>query len=235
MEQRPLRLGDLVDDYCPRERRVTNHAIVALVNDGIRQTRCTTCDTEHVFKGAKAPRRRKKEEDAGPLVTPEVEAAAADVSEPPAAPAPQPAPTNAPVNGAGTLAANANGNSTDPVNSAPADNATPDVVEEEGPARPEDNAWFVHRPLIRAQLPRTENDQPPPRPIPEFTMHQRSGRGFRDGQGWSNRNSNANGNTANGNAPGRSNGFRGPGRAPFGQGPDQGAGRPRRHGRKRPR
>ena len=26
MEQRPLRLGDLVDDYCPRERRVTNHA-----------------------------------------------------------------------------------------------------------------------------------------------------------------------------------------------------------------
>ena len=41
MEQRPLRLGDLVDDYCPRERRVTNHAIVAIVNDSIRQTRCT--------------------------------------------------------------------------------------------------------------------------------------------------------------------------------------------------
>src|SRR5262245_61791875 len=30
MEQRPLRLGDNVDDYCPRERRVTNHAIVAI-------------------------------------------------------------------------------------------------------------------------------------------------------------------------------------------------------------
>ena len=26
MEQRPLRLGDILDDYCPRERRVTNHA-----------------------------------------------------------------------------------------------------------------------------------------------------------------------------------------------------------------
>src|SRR5438067_811879 len=82
MEQRPLRLGDLVDDYCPRERRITNHAIVAIVNDGIRQTRCTTCDTEHVFKGAKAPRRRKKEED-GQLV-------ARDVDTPGTMPAPAP-------------------------------------------------------------------------------------------------------------------------------------------------
>ena len=38
MEQRPLRLGDIVDDYCPRERRITNHAIVALVGEDIRQT-----------------------------------------------------------------------------------------------------------------------------------------------------------------------------------------------------
>ena len=58
MEQRTLRLGDLVDDYCPRDRRITNHAIVAIVNDAVRQTRCMTCDTEHVFKGGKAPRRR---------------------------------------------------------------------------------------------------------------------------------------------------------------------------------
>ena len=33
MEQRPLRLGDIVDDYCPRERRITNHAIVAMVGE----------------------------------------------------------------------------------------------------------------------------------------------------------------------------------------------------------
>src|SRR5260370_36899228 len=59
MEQRPLRLGDLVDDYCPRERRITNHAIVAIVNGSIRQTRCTACDTEHTYKGAKVPRRRR--------------------------------------------------------------------------------------------------------------------------------------------------------------------------------
>src|SRR3989337_1303902 len=62
MEQRPLRLGDIVDDYCPRERRVTNHAIVALVDETVKQTRCTTCDHEHVFKNAREPRRRKKED-----------------------------------------------------------------------------------------------------------------------------------------------------------------------------
>ena len=60
MEQRRLRVGDTVDDYCPRERRVTNHAIVAMIEDEIRQTRCTTCDAEHPFKGGSAPRRRRK-------------------------------------------------------------------------------------------------------------------------------------------------------------------------------
>src|SRR5919198_350222 len=61
MEQRRLRLGDILDDYCPRERRVTNHAIVAMVEEDVKQTRCTTCDAEHAYKGGKAPRRRKKE------------------------------------------------------------------------------------------------------------------------------------------------------------------------------
>src|SRR5215471_16448321 len=62
MEQRPLRLGEIVDDYCPRERRITNHAIVALVGDTIKQTRCSTCDAEHVYKGARVPGRKKKDD-----------------------------------------------------------------------------------------------------------------------------------------------------------------------------
>ena len=62
MEQRRLRLGDILDDYCPRERRVTNHAVVAMVEDDVKQTRCTTCDAEHVYKGGREPRRRKKAE-----------------------------------------------------------------------------------------------------------------------------------------------------------------------------
>ena len=60
MEQRRLRLGDILDDYCPRERRVTNHAVVAMIEDDVKQTRCTTCDAEHAYKGGKAPRRKKE-------------------------------------------------------------------------------------------------------------------------------------------------------------------------------
>src|SRR4029079_13975646 len=59
MEQRPLRLGDIVDDYCPRERRITDHAVVAMIDDAIKQTRCTACDAEHPYKDGKAPRRKK--------------------------------------------------------------------------------------------------------------------------------------------------------------------------------
>jgi len=65
MEQRPLRLGDIVDDYCPRERRITNHVIVAIVGESVRQTRCSTCDAEHVYKEARIPRRRSKDEPGG--------------------------------------------------------------------------------------------------------------------------------------------------------------------------
>src|SRR5215470_14609875 len=61
MDQRRLRLGDILDDYCPRERRVTNHAVVAMIEEDVKQTRCTTCDAEHVYKGGKAPRRKKSE------------------------------------------------------------------------------------------------------------------------------------------------------------------------------
>src|SRR6186713_2531413 len=60
--QRQLRLGDILDDYCPRERRVTNHAIVAMLGDDVKQTRCTTCDAEHEYKQAKVPRQRRKSE-----------------------------------------------------------------------------------------------------------------------------------------------------------------------------
>ena len=59
MEQRQHGLGDVLDDYCPRERRVTNHAVVALVGDEIKLTRCTTCDTEHPYKAARVPPRRQ--------------------------------------------------------------------------------------------------------------------------------------------------------------------------------
>src|ERR1044071_8489487 len=62
MQQRQPRLGDVLDDYCPRERRVTNHVVVAMIGDDVKQTRCTTCDADHEYKQAKLPRLRRKTE-----------------------------------------------------------------------------------------------------------------------------------------------------------------------------
>jgi hypothetical protein len=67
MQQRRLRLGDILDDYCPRERRITNHAVVAMIEDEVKQTRCTTCDADHEYKQARVPARRRK--DAGALLS----------------------------------------------------------------------------------------------------------------------------------------------------------------------
>ena len=68
MQQRQLRLGDILDDYCPRERRVTNHVVVAMIGAEVKQTRCTTCDAEHEYKQAKMPRLRRKTQTPAALV-----------------------------------------------------------------------------------------------------------------------------------------------------------------------
>lgn len=180
MEQRPLRLGDILDDYCPRERRVTNHAIVAMIEEDVRQTRCTTCDAEHVYKGGKAPRRRKKE--APDALYNEVLAGMPDL-EPapilataviaiPAAPAAADADRSLEAGGAGIADEALVSQASD---DAAEDDARGNVSPiEEGP---------VHRPLIRAQLPRIEGHKEV-RQAPDFTMRQPIGRGhFRGGGG----------------------------------------------------
>jgi hypothetical protein len=158
MQQRRLRLGDILDDYCPRERRITNHAIVAMIDDEVKQTRCTTCDADHEYKQARVPPPRRKKE---PVVQtrPEEETPLTDtlaeelpVEDTPAEAAPI---TEEPVQQAQAPTTEAeNGNETD-------------NREDEGP---------VHRRLIRATLPRPEG-QSPERKIPEFTVRQPGGRG----------------------------------------------------------
>src|SRR5688572_25466950 len=72
MQQRRPRPGDILDDYCPRERRITNHAVVAMIDDQVKQTRCTTCDADHEYKQGKVPSaRRKKLEGAAAGEAPE--------------------------------------------------------------------------------------------------------------------------------------------------------------------
>jgi hypothetical protein len=169
MEQRRLRLGDILDDYCPRERRVTNHAVVAMVEEDVKQTRCTTCDTEHVYKGGKAPR-KKKSDGTGKLykqvlagLTDDPIAAAAGAS------ADADAIDEPEIEAEPIVVAEV-------VERAPAaaSIAEEDAVDDEPQPLIDDGP--VHRPLIRAQLPRIEGVKVE-RQAPDFTIRQTGGRG----------------------------------------------------------
>jgi hypothetical protein len=190
MQQRQPRLGDILDDYCPRERRLTNHAVVAMIGDDIRLTRCTTCDTEHDYKHARVPRVRKKNElPIAPAL---------------AAPAPrrivaEPPPVSSPViaaDAAGAVALKESAAAlTPPIDDEVArvrallgmhrpgggGDGAPRIDDEDAlladAAPPRREEGPVHRQLIRAQLTRPDG-QPPAqqRQAPDFTIRQPGGR-----------------------------------------------------------
>jgi translation initiation factor IF-2 len=224
MQSRLPRLGDIVDDYCPRERRLTNHAVVAMVGDDIKQTRCSTCDAEHEYKHAKVPTQRKKKSGTGALYD-EVLAGgpaklSAPVPAPPAPPAPRPATDEAREDGDEPVLAAAAAPEAAPVEEPP-------VADAGGETRPagDEVDGPVHRQLIRATLPRVEGQAKEQRPIPEFTARtaqMRHGR-FRP-QGGGQGQSRGGGGQAPGQngkaAPGnRFGGRRGPGQVAAGGAP----------------
>jgi hypothetical protein len=159
MQQRRVRLGDILDDYCPRERRITNHAVVAMIEDTVKQTRCTTCDADHEYKGGKLPAHRRRKPD-GALVAdadapsrPELVSAEVHAAEEESAAAPA-EPLETPV---------------------VAEASAPDIEPEPEEPAAADEEWPVHRPLIRATLPRPEGHVPE-RKEPDFTMRSAGGR-----------------------------------------------------------
>jgi hypothetical protein len=234
MEQRRLRLGDILDDYCPRERRVTNHAVVAMIEEDVKQTRCTTCDTEHAYKGARVPKRRKKETPAA--LYKEVLAGMPEVEEGPSHAAPvSAAAVVAAVPGltGAVLAAQveativrppveeARSVTADPHLAAhlshprpPAEVVAPTVVTDAADATADAPIIEgpVHRTLIRATLPRPEG-QKDPRPIPDFTARHVPARGtghggFRGDRDRTRARSGSGSGAGNGNAHGHGNGNR---------------------------
>jgi hypothetical protein len=54
-----FRLGDVIDDHCIKCRRVTNHAIVSLVNAEPAKVRCRTCYHDHDYRHELAPPSKK--------------------------------------------------------------------------------------------------------------------------------------------------------------------------------
>ena len=175
MEQRRLRLGDILDDYCPRERRITNHAVVALVDEDVKQTRCTTCDADHEYKHGKmpAPRRRKT---AGALAAEGAEGADAR----PVLAAAVPAPVDD-----DTVSEDDSLDHDDtPVadeNLQAAADSEPEPEEVPVASAGADDDGPVHRRLIRATLPRPEGHVPE-RKEPDFTLRQQGGRGYDQGR-----------------------------------------------------
>src|SRR5688572_6325169 len=183
MQDRRYRPGDVLDDYCPRERRITDHAIVAMIDDEIRRTRCGSCDAEHEYKEAKVPSPRRKTQPPalfkqvlegmdGTIPKPHPVDAPAEIIEMPMAAAAtdgdEVAPAPAPVAPEAPLAPNP----VEPMEPVePLEPSEADESEREGGFR---------RSLIRATFPRPEGQAPADRKMPEFTIQSLNNR--RNGQ-----------------------------------------------------
>lgn len=177
MQERRYRPGDVLDDYCPRERRITDHAIVAMIDDEIRRTRCGICDAEHEYKEGKVPTPRRKTQPPAlfnqvldnvngstpkPQPPPSAEPAGDTVIEEPVAVAVA-APAAVVEHAVASVAPVA---AVAPVEAAPADDddniGNHEETREEGGFR---------RSLIRATFPRPDGQpQQPKRDAPEFTI-----------------------------------------------------------------
>jgi hypothetical protein len=247
--QRQPRLGDILDDYCPRERRVTNHVVVAMVGPEVKQTRCTTCESDHEYKHAKVPRQRKKTDSPEGLyaqvaaqapkrVAPEPvvmddpadeEAAAAPSGGQPPAAKPRLPQSLSDLLAAATEAEERASMRVGADDTADLHDEHDDDVEVEGGGE-----GPVHRQLIRATLPRQEGAPPPQRPAPDFTIRQPTGRQNRFPPRHQRGGPPPFAGRSNGNAPnGPSRGGmprQNSGRPPQGAVPSH---PPRRHGRKR--
>ena len=52
---REPRLGDDIDDFCVRCKRVMNHSVVSVINGEPAKVRCRTCHSDHDFRHEQAP------------------------------------------------------------------------------------------------------------------------------------------------------------------------------------
>jgi len=54
-----LRLGDVIDDYCPRCKLLLNHAVASMVDGNVVKVICQTCHSEHPYKNAVVPPKKR--------------------------------------------------------------------------------------------------------------------------------------------------------------------------------
>jgi hypothetical protein len=63
MTDRPVRLGDVIDDYCPRCRLLLNHDIASLVGSEVAKVTCRTCYNTHDYRKGDVPKRKARKDD----------------------------------------------------------------------------------------------------------------------------------------------------------------------------
>jgi hypothetical protein len=54
-----FRLGDVIDDFCVKCKRLTNHSVVSIVNEEPAKVRCRTCYSDHDYRHEQAPPSKK--------------------------------------------------------------------------------------------------------------------------------------------------------------------------------
>lgn len=54
-----VRLGDIIDDFCIKCRRLTNHSIVSILDAKAAKVRCRTCYNDHDYRFEQAPPSKK--------------------------------------------------------------------------------------------------------------------------------------------------------------------------------
>jgi len=52
---REPRLGDIIDDYCVKCKRIMNHAVVSMLNGEPAKVRCRTCHNDHDYRHEQPP------------------------------------------------------------------------------------------------------------------------------------------------------------------------------------
>ena len=86
MSDRPLRLGDVIDDYCPRCRLLLNHDIASMAGTAVAKVTCRTCYNTHDYRHAQVPTRRKSKKDDAKSLMDQVLASMPNIPQAPAPP-----------------------------------------------------------------------------------------------------------------------------------------------------
>ena len=90
MTDRPVRLGDVIDDYCPRCRLLLNHDVASLMGTEVAKVTCRTCHNTHDFRKGDVPKRKAKKDDKKQLMDQVLSTLPLPAPAPPTAPTTEP-------------------------------------------------------------------------------------------------------------------------------------------------